>query len=111
MFTRGQTRAFQALERELRIGNSNCFIVEDGRFLQYFQFLHLHPAVKSGGEQFHFFREVDALAWPQRMADIVLRKLKYLAISVIVGMLISVAEENVFGNQCQKMNCRWAPNS
>lgn len=29
---------------------------------------------------------------------------KYLAISVIVGMLISVAEENIFGKQCQKIN-------
>lgn len=56
-FTRGQTRAFQALERELSIGNSNCFIVEDSRFPQYFPFLHWHPAVKSRGEQFSFFRE------------------------------------------------------
>lgn len=76
------------------------------------QLLHLHPAVDSEGEQFPFFSEVGALAWPQRTADVVLGKLmKYLAISVIVGMLISVAKENIFGNQCQKMNCRWAPSS
>lgn len=74
--------------------------------------LHLHPAVDSEGEQFPFFSEAGALAWPQRTADVVLGKLmKYLAISVTVGMLISVAKENVFGNRCQKMNCRWTPSS
>ena len=60
-------------------------------------------AIDSGGKQFHFLGGADAHAWLQRTANTVLGMLiKYLAISVTLGMLISVAEENGFWHSVRK---------